>query len=163
MLCAECLQQLQFGKLMEVYEASNRENARKNYPRMDKNAALFRVEQDFYTYLSECFFQSSGAYYCVLEEGTRYVSAFRVEHYLDGVLLEALETVEDLRNRGYGKRLLREFLSGVQVPVYSHVKKDNASSLRVHKMCGFTTLSNTATFIDGTYDENSFTLVKLPG
>ena len=64
-----------------------------------------------------------GACYAVLEEGGAYRSAVRWEPYADGVLISALETVPEMRRKGYGEQLLREVLRRTDRKVYSHIAK----------------------------------------
>lgn len=144
------LDELSFGQLMLVYEEGNRENAEERYPRMDRNAALLKAEQDFYNYLSDVFFQSKRAFYAVWEENGEYISALRMEPYQDGMLLEALETRPGFRKQGFAKKLLAGVLLEIGGKVYSHVDKQNNASLAVHFACGFEKILDSAVFIDGT-------------
>lgn len=156
------LQELNFPKLMELYSESNRENAEEQYSWDDTNLAILKVEQDFYQYLNEVFFQTKGAFYAVWEENGRYKSALRVEPYRDGLLLEALETHPDYRNLGYAKCLVNaalELLKGEgNASVYSHVNKRNVPSLRTHLSCGFCRVSEYAVYIDGNVNSQCCTL-----
>lgn len=143
------LEELAFGKLMQVYRESNLENALERYSNMDKNAALLNAEQDFYVYLRDCFFKTDGAFYAVWEENGQYVSALRMEPYQDGMLLEALETSPEYRQRGYAQKLIIAALEEADGKTYSHVNKKNIQSLSVHLKCGFEKISDTAVYIDG--------------
>lgn len=149
---------LHFGRLMAVYEEGNRENARAFYPNLDANAAILEAEQDFYAYLRDVFFTQEGAFYGIWEENGQYISALRMEPYADGFLLTALETRPDCRGRGYAKMLIRSIVEALDVPVYSHVRKDNSASLKVHAACGFQRISHQATYLDGTVNEQAVTL-----
>jgi len=79
--------------------------------------------------------------------------AVRFEPYRDGLLLEALETAPDERNKGYAKQLLSDGLAYLRkrgsMTVYSHIHKKNKASVSVHTACGFRPISNCAVFIDG--------------
>lgn len=143
------LEELAFGKLMQVYSESNLGNALERYPSMDKNAALLNAEQDFYAYLRDCFFKTDGAFYAVWEENGQYVSALRMEPYQDGMLLEALETSPEYRKRGFAQKLINAALEESDEKIYSHVNKKNVQSLSVHFKCGFKKISDTAVYIDG--------------
>ena len=152
------LNSLSFSKLADVYEESNRNNADRRYPEIDRNAAYLCAEQDFYGFLSEVFYRTEGAYYAVLEEQGSYCSAVRVEPYQDGFLLSGLETAPKCRRKGYGTALISEVLSSVGYPVYSHVEKDNIPSLNLHKACGFTIVQNDAIYLDGTKTDAAYTM-----
>lgn len=155
------LRELEFSALMAVYAEGNRENAGEFYPQLPENQGVLQAEQDFYAYLKESFFPVSGAAYFIWEEGGRYISALRLEPYEDGLLLEALETAPEERQKGYAKALIRAALQWVWEqggsPVYSHVSKRNAASLAVHFACGFRKHMDYAAQIDGSVSYHSLT------
>lgn len=143
------MKELSFGKLMDVYEQSNCGR----YPNLPVHQALIQAEQEQYDYLRNVFFQIPCAVICVLQEAGRYVSAVRVEPYRDGMLLTALETMPECRNRGYAVKLLTEVQLWQEqqgdVVLYSHIDHENAASIAVHKKCGFVKISDTAAYLDG--------------
>ena len=156
------LWELNFAALMDVYAEGNAENAEEIYPDEERNAGILRAEEDFYQYLSQSFFSTSGALYAVWEEKGKYLSALRLEPYKDGLLLEALETHPDHRRQGYAGKLIRavqQWLgqqgSGV---LYSHVNKRNEASLRTHLSCGFERISEQAAYIDGSVTNRACTM-----
>ena len=154
--------ELNFGKLMSVYQESNQENAFAFYDAIDRNLAMLNAEQDFYQYLNEVFFTAERAVYAIWEEGERYVSALRLEPYQDGFLLEALETAPDDRRRGYATALIHAACYWLAVQgcgkIYSHVSKDNTASLKAHAACGFHVICDYAEYIDGTIKNTAYTL-----
>lgn len=156
------IQGLDFGQLMAVYAQSNLENALELYPHEESNVAIMRVEQDFYCFLKEDFFETQGAFYAVWEHNGRYVSALRMEPYRDGNLLEALETAPAQRRKGYAKALIKAVTSYLREQsnrkVYSHVNKKNHASLKAHEACGFNRILEYAVYIDGSVMQNSCTL-----
>ena len=152
------MRDLNFSQLMEVYAQSNEENAREFFPELDANESLLQAEQDFYAYLRDCFFTTQGACCAVWEEKGRYVSALRLEPYGDGLLLAALETAPEARRKGYAKRLVSQVLQETDVPVYSHVHKQNRASLELHLQCGFERISEQARYVDGTVNDRCCTL-----
>ena len=159
------LTQLRYSDLMAVYEQSNRACAAQHYGALDANDGLIRAEQELYAYLGEIFFERSGAFVGIWEENGEYVSAVRMEPYLDGLLLNGLETAPEHRNKGYAQRLVAAVLQDVRLPVYSHVHKENGPSLRVHRACGFSVVGQGAIYLDGTQTDESLTLCrksKLP-
>ena len=162
LIIAKSLKDLRFAELMQVYEQSNLEAAseRKNLPAM---FALQLAEQDFRQYLQEVFFKTPGAICCVWEESGHYVSALRMEPYRDGLLLEALETAPNFRNKGYAATLIQEVQSHLSkqgsLKIYSHVNKRNIASLKTHEKCGFSVASDCAVYINGSADYRSCTLV----
>ena len=159
----DSIDKLRFFELMGVYEEGNRCNARAFYSHMDARAAVITAEQDFYQYLSEVFYETSGAYYAVWEKDGHYVSALRFEPFEDGLLLEGLETAPGERGKGHASKLMAEVLQTVSVPVYSHVAKENVPSLKTHQKCGFVRYMDHARLIDGKIDRDMVTLRWMPG
>ncbi len=154
----DAVKDLDFEKLMEVYAQSNRENAEDMFPEESPELGLLHVEQGFGSYLREDFFKVPGAAYYVLTEGDCYLSALRLEPYLDGLLLEALETRPNRRRQGFAAELIRGVLNTVSCPVYSHVSRRNKASLAVHMACGFREVLDYAEYVDGTVNANAVTL-----
>lgn len=154
---ARSLGQLDFSRLMAVYEEGNRENGEDLYPNLPEGQRILQAEQDFYQYLRYDFFETEGAYYAIWREKGCYFSALRIEPYKDGVLLEALETHPQYRRQGFAEMLLRAVLP-MEKKVYSHVGKRNTASLRVHEKCGFRRISEQAVYIDGSVNEKCCTL-----
>jgi len=137
-LCVQSLDMLDFEKLMEVYQESNRENGEEFYPEETPERQIQLVQDEFRQFL-ETFFAGEGACYWVLMGNESYLSAFRLEPWRDGFLLEALETRPDFRQQGAAKRLIRSVLQELPcgTTIYSHVSRRNAASLRTHESCGF--------------------------
>lgn len=156
------LRDLPFSQLMEIYIEGNSEKAQLEYPEEDFPVALINVEHDFHQYLRDVFYRNQGVFYAVWEEKNIYLSALRLEHYRDGLLLEALETHPDHRKCGYAKALICAVLDHLRcdgfVAVYAHVNKRNKASLRTHLSCGFTRVSEQSVYIDGSVDSRCCTL-----
>ena len=156
------MKELNFAQLMRVYEQSNRENGKIRFPYMTVQEQLLQAEQGFYSYLRESFFSEPGAFYAVWEIKGRYVSALRLEPYQDGLLLEALETAQEDRGKGYATALVGAVTARLNergsVRVYSHVGKRNVASLAVHRACGFEKILNHAVYVDGSVSHTSYTL-----
>jgi len=156
------LQEMNFERLMCVYEEGNRVNGRIFYPNDESNVQLLLAEQDFLTYLKNDFFQNLEARYAVWEQDSAYVSALRLEPYKDGLLLAALETAPLRRKEGFAGKLMHSVLEELaahgSVTVYSHVGKKNEASLKVHLSCGFEIISDHAVYIDGSVDHRCYTL-----
>lgn len=163
LILADKLYKISFCQLMDVYAESNLSRARKLTPSEPYGRGLLEAEQDFYSYLQDVFFKLPGAFYAVLEENGRYVSALRLEPFLDGLLLEALETHPDFRGKGYAEKLVssvQEHMSECGCSrIYSHIRKTNAASLHVHRKCGFWIEADYASFIDGSVSNQSVTMV----
>ena len=154
---------LSFGKLMEVYIEGNLENGQDMWPDEPESRQIALAEQEFYNYLQQVFFKTSGAQYLIWEENGSYVSALRLEPYQDGLLLEALETVPEARRRGYAAQLMYAALESVgNVKVYSHVHKRNLASLRTHEKCGFVRILDHAFYADGSVNDVCSTLCHTP-
>ena len=159
LILAQSIRDLSFSKLMGVYIEGNLENAEEFYPDLPEGQKLMQAEQDFYQYLNEVFFRTSGAVYAIWEAQGSYVSVLRLEPYRDGLLLEALETAPPSRRQGYAEKLIRavqEQFSNQRI--YSHVSKKNAASLQVHEKCGFRRISEYAAYIDGSVNQRACTL-----
>ena len=159
LILARSIRDLSFSKLMGVYIEGNLENAEEFYPDLPEGQRLMQAEQDFYQYLNEVFFRTSGAVYAIWEAQGSYVSVLRLEPYRDGLLLEALETAPSSRRQGYAEKLIRavqEQFSNQRI--YSHVSKKNAASLQVHEKCGFRRISEYAAYIDGSVNQRACTL-----
>jgi len=156
------LKELDFEKLMAVYEEGNLENGQKFWPDAAPCTQLQRAQESFEEYLREDFFRAPETFYAVWEESGCYVSALRMEPYQDGWLLEALETLPGQRRKGYAYLLimavLQRFPAGTCV--YSHVGKRNNASKATHLRCGFQEILDYAKYIDGTVTRYSITLKK---
>lgn len=149
----DALEDLPFGRLMEVYEEGNRENGAESYPHLSANLQLLEAEQDFYAYL-KTFFRQEKAVYALWYEEDFLVSALRVEPYEDGYLISALETKPDCRNKGYGKKLLGEVCKCFgDLPIYSHISRNNTPSRKVHFACGFLEILPYSRYLDGTVND----------
>lgn len=161
LIVAKSMKELSFGKLMEVYAEGNLENGRERWPEEPEGRQIALAEEDFFNYLQQIFFKTDNASYLIWEEGGRYISALRFEPYLDGLLLEALETRPEMRRRGYGVKLLEAALefAGDSV-VYSHIHKQNTASICAHEKCGFTKVGNRAVYIDGSVNKRCCTYCR---
>jgi GNAT superfamily N-acetyltransferase len=161
LLWFKSVKDLDFRRLMSVYEEGNLENAADRYPDLPPLQGIMQAEQDFYQFLREIFFPTEGAAYAVWEENGEYISALRLESYRDGLLLSALETAPQYRRRGYAKRLITAVFENLpEAKVYSHVSKRNVASLRTHISCGFRKISDHATYLDGSVLTSSCTLCR---
>lgn len=112
-------------------------------------------------YLRYEFFCVSGAAYCLWLVDSLCVSAARLEPWRDGMLLTALETAPDRRNRGYACALVRAVQAFLReqgsIRIYSHIHHRNAASIRVHEKCCFRKISDTAVYLDGSVVSHSGT------
>lgn len=147
---AKRLHQLGFGDLMAVYAEGNRENGEEFYSHLPPEEQILQAEQDFYAYLSDCFFRTAGAAYYLWSDNGQYVSALRLEPYQDGLLLEALETHPEYRGRGYAKALILAALAEVECEkIYVHISRRNVPSIAAHTACGFQKILDHAVYADG--------------
>ena len=155
LLVVDSLKQLEWSKLMALYEEGNRENGEDLYPDLPAGQQLLRAEQDFYSYLQTGFFTQPGDLYCIWEENGAYVSALRLQRYADGLLLEALETHPLHRRQGYARRLITAVLGRFQPEkLYSHISHRNAPSIAIHQKCGFRKISDLACYADGSVNSH---------
>ncbi len=157
------MRELPFPALMEIYREENRAMGKKQWPWETEGRQLALAEEDFRDYLETIFFRQEGAVYALWFSQGRYVSALRLEPYLDGLLLEALATAPQERRKGYAAALIRavEEMLRLQGPVrlYAHVAKGNTPSLKTHASCGFLKISDSARYIDGSADSRCVTLL----
>lgn len=160
MLITVDLNTLDFSQLKKVYAEGIQENGEYFYPDASEEERWEFSAHDFWEYLSKDYFQTPENLYWIWAESGEYISALRLEAYKDGLLLEALETKPDQRQKGYAKRLMEAVLK--QLPlntkVYSHVSKKNIASLSTHRSCGFLQIMDYAVDLDGTIAENQVTL-----
>lgn len=156
------LNTMSFASLLDVYSGTLYDDLEGS---VDLSIRRIQAEQDFYSYLKDVFFKNPTSFYAVWVVQGRYMSTLRMEEYCDGLLLEALETAPDVRGNGHATNLLLsviDFLSKTDICViYAHVDKKNMPSLRVHEKCGFTVFSNTATYIDGSFNSSSYTMRRI--
>lgn len=146
------LNEINFSSLMQVYMEGNLEKA-------EDGLTLLEAEQDFFQYLRDVFFPTSGARYCIWAEKGIYVSALRLEPYRDGWLLEALETDPRYRRKGYALQLVRSVTARPEyAKIYSHVHRRNVPSMMLHEACGFTKILDYAAYIDGSVNRHCVTL-----
>lgn len=157
------MRELRFGCLMDVYAQTNHELGGACWPEEPKCRAVALAEQDFYDYLSGCFFRTAGAVCCVWQEEGSYISALRLETWRDGMLLTALETAPEHRGRGFACALVRSVQTYLReqgpVRLYSHISKRNTASIAVHEKCGFRKIHDYAAYLDGSVDNCSATYI----
>ena len=156
--------EIRYSAIMEIYSESNRISASLNIRHTTLNEALFDVENQFYHYLTQDFLSAEGAFLAVWEDAGQWVSALRIVPYLDGLLLAGLETHPGHRGKGFASALVQYVLQflGSNGPIYSHVKKQNIPSLKIHEKYGFHIIQNYSIYIDGSVDDDCFTLCCKP-
>lgn len=146
---------LPFGALMKVYEKTNLEQGREQWPWETPERQLALAQEAFCDYLQRCFFRIPGAAYCLWLVEDQPVSALRYEPYGHGVLITALETAPDSTGKGYATELLKQTLEHLREEgirkVCVHIHRGNRASIRVHKRCGFTQITRGAKLLDGSY------------
>jgi len=155
------LKELDFRQLTDVYQDSIRQSGYEHYYHESEQQQILMAEQDLYLYLKE-FYKIHDAYCAVWEENGVYISALRMEPYRDGLLVNGLETMPNMRRRGYGVLLLKAVLAHIRktssLPVYSHVDKNNTASLSLHQKAGFKRIFDNASFLDGSVRNSAYTL-----
>ena len=160
LLIAEKMKELSFSMLMEVYLEGNMEKASEDWPHLPEAFGLQQAELDFYLYLKDVFFNTPGASCSVWQHNGKYISALRLEPYMDGLLLEALETKPDYRGQGYAKTLVKAVLeANPGRKIYSHIHKSNVPSIRTHLACGFRKILDHAAYIDGSVNHRASTFL----
>lgn len=159
LLIARKITDLSYDKLMTVYSETVSETAKQQFSREPEYYALQLAEQDWYQYLKDCFFTTKNAFAAVWIVDGKYVSIFRAEPYMDGVLIAGLETSPEARGKGYATALLTAALAHMNGSIYSHIRKNNAVSIRVHEKCGFQKVMDTAWCLDGSFSSKMGTWV----
>ena len=160
LLLAQNLRELSFGKLMEVYRESNGWNGEEFFPMETPERQFALAEERFYQYLQEDFFSKPYARYYIWTEDGEYVSALRLWTFLDGQLLEGLETKPGQRRKGYAASLIRavQEYCPAGTRLYSHVSRSNTASLRLHEACGFQAIQESARCLDGSVSTRQRTM-----
>lgn len=147
--------------LIAVYSQTIHQNAYKFHRNHADHERSILAEEQFIDDLRD-FFQLPNAKVFLWQIDDRCVSALRSEPYLNGVLITHLETAPDMRGRGYAKKLLASVIQYLQKlgvrKIYSHVGKQNAPSIAVHRSNGFYVQKDCATLLDGTVSQNFYTL-----
>ena len=145
----------------DIYAEGNRENAQGKNPGLQDLTEAIREEEGFFVEFLEEFMASERNRYYVLEVDGQWVSALRLTKLNDFYYLEALETGEAHRRKGYGSQLICEVISALKqhgpVTIRSSVNKQNARSLATHKKCGFVIdKENGIDYLNGDLNENSY-------
>ena len=147
--------------VQEIYTEGNRENAQWRNPGVEDLTEAIREEEGFFMEFLEEFMADDRNRYYILEVDGQWVSALRLTK-LDGFYyLEALETAEAHRKKGYGSKLICEVISALRqhgpVAIRSSVDKENTQSLATHKKCGFVIdQENGINYLNGDRYENGY-------
>lgn len=145
--------QLNLEQLTHVYSQSIQARVRELNQYLSDYECTIMAEEEFRSFWRDVFFREAGSICAVLEENGKYVSALRLQNYRDGLLLSGLETEPANRNRGMAGKLMVEIRKYLEdagcTKVYSHIKKDNLPSRKVHISCGFELLREGAVLLDG--------------
>ena len=132
------------------------------YPYLSQGEQVRNIEQDFYCYLNSVFFQQPDSYYAIWEEHGRYLTAVRIEPYTNGLLLCGLETLPQMRRRGYATSLMRALMDHLRKQgrgtLYSHVSKINNASLSLQLQFGFQIIEDYAILSDASVSHSYYTL-----
>lgn len=147
--------------VQEIYAEGNRENAQWRNPNLEDLTEAIRQEEEFFIEFLEEFMANDRNSYYVLEVDGQWVSALRLTKLDDFYYLEALETAEGHRRKGYGSRLILEVISALKqqgpVTIRSSVDKENIRSLATHKKCGFVIDQEKAiNYLNGDRNENGY-------
>lgn len=148
---ARKITELSYEKLMNVYIETLQNAAAERFSGESEYYALQMAEQDWYQYLNECFYKTKEVFVAVWMVEGKYASILRVEPYMDGFIISGLETAPEFRGKGYGTKVLSGALHEIAGNVYSHIRKENAASIRVHEKCGFQKCMDTAWCLDGSF------------
>ena len=132
-------------------------------PELWDTEGVLAAQQELYNYFRDGFFYDKKCFCAALCEDGQYLSFLRMEPYRDGLLLTGLETDRQERSQGFAKTLVGKVLEDLQKhgegKVYAHIHKSNIASVKVHKACGFTVISDSAKFLDGSFSSKAYTLM----
>ena len=146
--------QLEFDKLLQVYSLNGQQDDLWDHVLRSKAEDVYHCFYDLFT--------QKGAFAAVETAGEQYRAVLRAMPYRDGWLIAGLETAPELRNKGFAKTLVGETIKYIfstgDRKVYSHVKKNNYASLKVHEACGFIKVNDTAVLLDGSVVSSHYTL-----
>lgn len=152
---------ISYAELMRVYEESNRKHGEEMYSRFTRPEKILLAEQDLYSYLRSVL--NAGGWLAVWKVSGCYKSALRLEPYADGLLVTALETAPETRNKGYANALLHAVVQYFsRVKIYAHIYSDNIISLHVHEKNGFVKVQDFAEFLDGSVSTEADTYMLTP-
>ncbi len=130
-------------QLMAIYRESNTENISYFYPdEKDQAKGLIKVERDHSHYITNDFLLQDNTNYFILVDNDLWVSALRFYKLGNSnYFFEALETIPNHRNKGYGKQLLTSVINDLKkedhFELHSYVHETNLISLKTHKAVGF--------------------------
>ena len=151
-----------FSDLLDVYSESLILEGAERYPYRSEYDQRILAEEDLREYLR--FFFSNGGILAIWLHDQQPVSAVRLEPYQNGYLVAGLETAPNHRGKGFATLLMNsvcEFLQArTPLTLYSHVKRSNKRSLRVHEKCGFGSYRDYAVLLDGSVDTKSDTMIR---
>lgn len=126
----------------EIYAEGNRINAKWRNPELENLTEAIKEEETSFMNFLKAFMSTAQNSYYILEIGGQWVSALRLTRIEDFYYLEALETAEEHRKKGYAAKLILKVIALLkkqgQVIIRSNVAKTNPASLATHKKCGFT-------------------------
>lgn len=152
---------LNIGQLMNICVQSCCESGKRNYPQLSDSEQFLRAQGELYQYLQDDFFQNEDTFCAFWKAEGHYVSTLRIEPYRDGLVLSALETAPQMRGRGYAKSLVGGVCdllrSHTGLKLYSHIDRNNLSSVAVHVSCGFQKVSDCAVYLDGSVSDRADT------
>lgn len=125
----------------DIYAEANLENARWRHPGLVDYTEAIQAEEALFVDFLRSFMKKEQNRYYVLEIGGQWVSALRLTRIDDFFYLEALETAEEHRRKGYAARIINEVIALLRsrgtVIIRSNVDKENKASLATHRKCGF--------------------------
>lgn len=156
----DSIHKIKYHEMMQVYESSILESASRQYGNYSRPEGILLAEQDLYSYIQDFLMHDNGVY-LILSDAGMYISALRLERFLDGFLIAGLETKPGSRNKGFARQLLEFAISLVEdnyhVPLYAHILKTNQTSISVHEKCGFSRILNISTLLDGSVSDRLYT------
>lgn len=162
-IIAKKLEELDFSALMEIYAEGNEENALKCWPEKYPEERTALARESYFEYLRDGFYGESHGTYYIYEEAGVYLAALRLECFMEGLLLEALETRPNARQKGFAKKLIKavQALLPSGTRVYSHVSKSNAASIAAHKACDFEIVCDYVVCDDGEKNDKQLTFLYV--
>lgn len=134
-------EQEMYRMVHDIYMEGNVENARRRNPDLEDLTEAIKAEEENFVAFLRAFLEKDENRYYVLEIEGEWVSALRLTKIRDFYYLEALETAENHRKKGYAVQLIGEVSKLLKargkVMIRDNVSKRNLPSLATHKKCGF--------------------------
>ena len=149
--------EIDWSQFLDVCLQSNTKRGQCDYPAFTPYEQLQMAERDVCEYLRDAFRENAFKCAAWALDG-QYKAVLRLEKYMNGYLITGLETAANERRKGYAEALLRSILTVLPgICIYSHINRNNFSSIQLHEKCGFVRILDYAAFLDGSVSTTAVT------